>query len=545
MKSRIFLSALLCLWGVGAWAQTERPNQASHQLEIRRTLNEVRLDGVLDEPDWQQTPVATDFWEKDPRDGILAERQTEARVMYDDQFLYVGIICYDDSTRHVIQNLKRDVDYFDGDAVAILLDPMNEASNGFMFGVNPEGVQMEALLAGSSGDGNYNENWDNIWFAEATVSPDRWIVEMAIPFTTLRFNPTAKTWGLNFLRNDIKHNQFHVWAPVPRQFWGIDLGYAGQLLWDNPPPGAGSNISLIPYINGAASQTFEEGKANASQSNFDAGIDAKIAITSSLNLDLTVNPDFSQVDVDVQQTNLTRFDLFFPERRNFFLENSDLFANFGIPPVRPFFSRRIGLSEDGSPIPVRYGARLTGNLNENLRIGIMDVQTAGATQTDPGQNYLTVAATHRIWDRSSLRAMFINRQELGGEGADNKNYTRNLDLEFNYQSADGTWQGWSTYHHSFRHGITDEQGYWNTGFAYTKPNFNGLVDIVTVQDNYFADVGFVNRVENYDAERDTVIRKGYHIVFVPLNLTLLPKVDWLQNLNFYWKMLFSSIATRA
>jgi hypothetical protein len=239
-------------------AQTERPNQQTHQLAITRLVGTITLDGKLDEAGWQRVEVADHFWEKDPRDDVQARYQTEARLTYDDRFLYVGITCYDDSTENIIQTLKRDAGYWDSDAIAILLDPVNEASNGFMFGVNPLGVQMEALLGGSSGDGNFNNNWDNIWFAETSQGIDYWTVEMAIPFTTLRYEANATVWGLNFLRNDAKRNQFHTWAPVPRQFWGIDLGYAGQLVWDERPPVANSNISIIPYASGNVQADFEE-----------------------------------------------------------------------------------------------------------------------------------------------------------------------------------------------------------------------------------------------------------------------------------------------
>ncbi|MEM1215890.1 MAG: DUF5916 domain-containing protein [Bacteroidota bacterium] len=521
---------LVFLLPLSTIAQDQRPNQETHQLSIQRLPEgaKIVLDGLLDEAVWQTTDVATNFWEKDPRDGVQAERPTEARLTYDDQFLYVAIKCFDEDAGHIISTLKRDVGYWQGDAVAILLDPVNEATNGFMFGVSPAGVQTEALLGGGSGDGNYNGNWDNIWYAEAATHTDHWAVEMAIPFKTLRFEAGSTTWGLNFLRNDTQHNQFHVWAPVPRQFWGIDLGYAGQLRWDVAPPVANGNVALIPYALGAVGEDFEE---NTNLENLQTGADAKIALSPSLNLDLTVNPDFSQVDVDVQVTNLTRFSIFFPERRNFFLENSDLFSNFGIPPLRPFFSRRIGLDEDGQPVPILFGARLTGNATENLRIGLMNVQTR-ANENQAAQNYLTAAFNQRIFQRSSISGMFINRQAFTDGSLSNTDYTRNADLELNLQSADGTWEGWAGYHQSLRKNINNANAYWNAGGAYTGANMNFVFDYVSVGENYFADVGFVNRIDNYDAVRDTTIREGYKILWSPLRFTLLPKADWIQNLNF-------------
>ncbi|MEL6970791.1 MAG: DUF5916 domain-containing protein [Bacteroidota bacterium] len=529
--SRLSLVMVSCLLSVQLFAQSERPNQSSHRLDIQRANSEIRLDGVLDEAAWKAAAVAGDFWEKDPRDDVKSVVQTEGRLTYDDQFLYVAITCFDTSTNHVIQTLKRDVGYWDSDAVAITLDPINEAANGFMFGVNPLGVQMEALLGGGSGPGNWNNNWDNIWYAETAQYEDRWVVEMAIPFKTLRYEAGAKIWGINFLRNDAKRNRFHVWAPIPRQFWGIDQGYSGQLVWDKEPPVASGNVAIIPYISGQFQQDMEAEVPDEKEEWLgQAGVDAKIALSPSLNLDLTVNPDFSQVDVDVQQTNLTRFNLFFPERRNFFLENSDMFTSFGIPPARPFFSRRIGLDEDGQAVPITFGARLTGNVTDDLRIGVLGVQTK-ANDVQAGQNYFTAAFSQRVLERSSIRGMFINRQAFANGEFSDTDYNRNADLEFNYQSADGSIEGWAGYHHAFRQGVDDKQVFWNTGGAYTGANFNFLVDYVTVGENYFADVGFVNRLENYDAVRDTTIRRGYKILYTPLNFTLLPQVDWLQNLN--------------
>lgn len=533
-----YLTFLACLISTVALAQKERPNQASHQISIKRAAGQIQLDGELSEDTWQKAALATGFWEKDPRDGVKAVVQTEARLTYDDQFLYVALTCYDTSQDHIIQTLKRDAGYWDSDGIAITLDPINEATNGFMFGVNPLGVQMEALLGGGSGDGNWNNNWDNIWFAETQQYEDHWTVEMAIPFKTLRYEAGKTEWGINFLRNDAKRNQFHVWAPIPRQFWGIDQGYSGKLIWDAAPPVAKGNVAIIPYLSGAYQQDQEaEAPEEVDQLVGQAGVDAKIALSPSLNLDLTINPDFSQVDVDVQQTNLTRFSLFFPERRNFFLENSDMFTSFGIPPVRPFFSRRIGLDQDGQAVPITFGARLTGNVTDDLRIGVLGVQTQ-ANDVQDGQNYVTAAFSQRVLERSTIRGMFINRQAFADGEFSSTDYNRNADLEFNYQSADGSLEGWTGYHHAFREGITDKQSFYNVGGAYTAPNYNFVVDFVSVGENYFADVGFVNRIENYDAIRDTTLRRGYKIIYTPFNLTLLPQVDWMQNLNLQFENAF-------
>lgn len=510
--------ALLCCFG-RSYGQNNNPNQESHEMRIKRAAGPIRLDGVIDEADWAAADVATDFWQKQPRDDIRAGLRTEMRVTYDDQFLYVAATCFD-STNHVIATLKRDIGFWDGDAVAVVLDPLNEATTGFMFGASPYGVQTEVLLGGGSGSENYSSEWDNRWFVEAKRYQDHWTVEMAIPFKTLRYEAGKSSWGINFFRNDMKNNRLDTWAPIPRQFWVIDLGYTGKLLWDEAPKKVNGNISVIPYVN--TSQTKGFGAEEAADYNFAAGMDAKIALTPALNLDLTINPDFSQVEVDQQVTNLTRFSIFLPERRTFFLENSDIFTNYGNPLVRPFFSRRIGLDEDGRAVPIDFGARLTGNITGSTRIGLLNAQTR-ATADQLAQNYTAFSFNQRLFKRSTLKGTFTNRQSFEEGKLLNDDYGRNAGLEFQYQSQDGAWQGWGTYHQAFTPQTYDDQQFYTVGGSYTGGVFSATLDWVKVGTNYSAEVGFVNRLENYDAIRDTSIRLGYRLLYLPLEWTFVPK----------------------
>lgn len=500
-------------------AQNNNPNQESHQIRIKRASSAITLDGKLEEAVWKEAEVATDFMQKQPRDDIKAGLRTEMRVTYDDQFLYVAATCFD-STNHVVATLKRDIGFWDGDAVAVVLDPLNEATTGFMFGASPYGVQTEVLLGGGSGPENYSREWDNRWYVEVQRYLDRWTVEMAIPFKTLRYEAGKTSWGINFTRNDKKNNRLDTWAPVPRQFWVIDLGYTGKMIWDAAPKKLTSNIAAIPYVNVSQNKDFEAGEP--ANNSLAAGMDAKIALTSSLNLDLTINPDFSQVEVDQQVTNLTRFSIFLPERRTFFLENSDIFTNFGNPLIRPFFSRRIGLDEGGRAVPIDFGARLTGNITGSTRIGLLNAQTR-ATTDQLAQNYTALSFNQRVFQRSTLKGTFTNRQSFD-EGAQVKgDYGRNAGLEFEYQSLDGAWQGWGTYHQAFKPEFQDEQQFWTVGGSYTGAVFSSTLDWVNVGTNYSADVGFVNRLENYDAIRDTSVRLGYRLLFFPLQWTFVPK----------------------
>ena len=496
--------------------------QEEYQLHIKKAKATIKLDGVTDESDWADAEGATNFWLKFPRDDERAAHKTLVKMTYDDHFLYVNATIYD-SIPLIAQSLKRDSRIRESDGLGIMLDPMNKKTNGFYFTVTSYNVQADDQLSAYN-FGELSFSWDNKWFSETKVYGDHYVIEMAIPFKTLRYDKNNLRWGLNFIRSDKKSNEFHTWTRVPANFPTQDLGYFGVLVWDAPPPPPGSNIALIPYITGGISENKEENSPVRTKTN--AGFDAKVALSSSMNLDLTVNPDFSQVEVDQQVTNLSRFSIFFPERRNFFLENSDLFAEYGIPPIRPFYSRRIGLDPKGQTIPILGGARLTGNLSERTRVGIMSMQTK-ATADYAGQNYSAVTVMQQVHTRSLIKAYFFNRQ--GFEDKSHKftdpqeKYGRNAGIESSFTSTNGRWQAWYGYHHSMKEGMKKERAYMDFGGGYTGNKFSSIIDIGQLGKNYYADMGFVNRVENYDALRDTVIRLGFWQYFNENSLQLNPK----------------------
>ncbi|MBT6439737.1 MAG: carbohydrate binding family 9 domain-containing protein, partial [Flavobacteriales bacterium] len=308
MKNYVLIIALLfSLTSVG---QEEKPN-----LSIKKAKGEINLDGVLDEHDWNDAEIAKDFYQQFPYDTSLAQTKTEVRITYDENFIYVGAICFDElDGKYVIQSLKRDFSYPISDAFAVFLDPFGDQTNGFSFAVNPMGVQREGLLQ-NGGSRGVTTAWDNKWFSKVTRDQNKWIVEMAIPFKTIRYNEGIPIWGINFSRNDLKRNENSAWSPVPRNFNIATMAFSGKLNWDEAPKKAGVNLSIIPYGITGYSADFDNDTSNF---NLNGGLDAKVAVTSSLNLDITINPDFSQVEVDAQQTNLTRFNLFYPEKRQFF-----------------------------------------------------------------------------------------------------------------------------------------------------------------------------------------------------------------------------------
>ncbi len=331
----------------------------------------------------------------------------------------------------------------------MFIDPFDDQTNGFAFGTYSAGAQWDGMMYRG---GSVDLNWDNKWVSAVKNYDNRWILELAVPFKSIRYKKGITRWGINFSRLDLKTTEKSSWAPVPRQFPTASLAYSGILVWDQPPPSVGSNISLIPYTLGGLTKNYEN--RNPSDYRKDIGMDAKIALTSSLNLDLTVNPDFSQVEVDRQVTNLDRFELFFPERRQFFLENGDLFANFGYSSIRPFFSRRIGLG-----VPIRFGARLSGKPDKNWRLGVMDMQTGGVDNTGlPAQNFTVAAVQRRVFSRSNIGLIFINKQSLNySPGHDTtkpvySSYNRNIGLEYNLASPNNKISGKAMFLKSFTPG---------------------------------------------------------------------------------------------
>ncbi|MBC7919809.1 MAG: carbohydrate binding family 9 domain-containing protein [Ferruginibacter sp.] len=489
---------LLCLTSLPLAAQKKN---AFYQLPIRQATSTIRIDGVADERAWQEAAPATDFRMVLPMDTGAARVRTEVRMAYDDQNLYFLARCYHALPGpYMVESLRRDFSFSKNDNFLLFMDPFDDQTNGFSFGANAVGAQWDGLMYEGS---KVDLSWDNKWTSVVKNYADQWILEAAIPFKTLRYKKGIVQWGINFSRLDLKTTEKSSWAPVPRQFPTASLAYSGTLVWDRPPPTAGPNVSVIPYALGGLTRSYANATPVASR--WDGGVDAKVAITSSLNLDLTVNPDFSQVEVDRQVTNLDRFELFFPERRQYFLENGDLFSNFGYPTIRPFFSRRIGLG-----VPIRFGARLSGKLDKNWRIGVMNMQTGKESQPNPAgsalpawqhpaQNFTVVALQRRVFARSNIGAIFIDKESLNHQpGADPKQpvysrYNRNAGLEYNLASSNNLWTGKVLLLKSFSPGKAGRDVTHAANLQYASRQWNLIWQHQYVGRDYNAEVGYVPR----------------------------------------------------
>ena len=466
-------------------------------LRINKATGPIIVDGEINEPDWKLSDSVGDFFLNFPFDTSFATNHTEVFVTYDEQNLYIAAKCFDPTPdKCVIQSLKRDFSYPVTDAFAVYIDPFMDKTNGFNFTVSPVGVQREGSIDGGGMFG-VTTAWDNKWFSEVHCFEDRWEVEMAIPFKTIRYKKGMDTWRINFSRNDLKINENSSWIPVPRGYNIATLAYTGLLKWDAPPPKTGTNISLIPYVLGRADLDYIN---DTKKPGWNAGGDAKFVLTPAMNLDLTINPDFSQVEVDRQVTNLSRFELFFPERRQFFIENSDLFSNFGFRAIRPFFSRRIGLSS-GNAIPIYAGARLSGKLSKNLRVGLLNMQTAPLDKIlQPGENYTVAVFNQKIFNRSNIAGIFVNRQKFDGAKPNGSDYNRVIGLDYNLQSKNNKWAGKFFYHYSFDN-LSKRKKMANAAWLqYQTPKWTIMYNHEEVQKNYNAEVGYVPRKQYFRIE---------------------------------------------
>ena len=424
--------ALLCSILFWACIDGYSQNQPGSELHIKKAKGSITLDGQLDEADWQTADVAGDWYMNYPVDTLSAPLQTEARFTFDDEFFYASFVCYDDETPDIVNSLRRDFAYDLNDNVGFVLGPYNDKLNGFFFVITPAGVQMEGTVTGGgTSDNSFSSFWDNKWYSKVVRYPDKWIAEMAIPFKSFRYKSNIREWNISMDRWELKKNRKTSWVRTPIQFISASFPYGGQLIWDDPIPPAKTNISFIPYVT-ANTSSNREVEPTEQMSDFQVGFDAKVAVTPSLNLDITVNPDFSQVEVDDQIINLTRFEFQFPERRQFFLENSDLFDLAGFPGARPFFSRRIGLARDSSglfrQVPISYGARLSGSLSKNWRLSVLNMQTKEDLSIGlPAQNYTVAALQRNFWAQSNITFSVVNKQSFGVEPGDtSKFFSQNI-----------------------------------------------------------------------------------------------------------------------
>ena len=416
--------APLVLSGSGTVSDASLPPSERYRVTPVRVEDGPRIDGRLDEEAWLRAAVVDDFVQQEPSEGDPATERTVVRLLYDAGALYLGVEAYDTDPEGVIATeMRRDSPrLLDEDNFQVILDTFHDRRSGYMFVTSPLGAKLEQQVA-EEGEGgwrgrnstNINVNWDGVWDVAARRTPDGWVAEIAIPMVTLRFPRTERqVWGVNFMRNIRRKNEQVFWAPVSKEYTLTRVSLAGTMTGISGVT-RGLDLRVTPYALAGGRQD-RDGGVRARAGFDDYGLDVKYGVASGLNLDLTLNTDFAQVEVDEQQVNLTRFPLFFPEKRDFFLENAGMF-NVGAHGTGRgrmadlFFTRRIGLSETGQPIPIIGGARLTGKVDRH-NVAAMNITTGSFGS--PGDNFFIGRYSRDILARSKIGGIVVNKEAVGG-----------------------------------------------------------------------------------------------------------------------------------
>ncbi len=453
MIAAVAVLALAVFAAPVALAQSTDLGPARRAARAARTEAAPRVDGALDDPAWASAPAISGFVQHEPFEGRPASERTEVRILYDHDAIYLGAWLYDSDPSGIVRGeTRRDARVDDTDAFLIVFDTYHDRQNAFVFGTTPAGIEYDGqVVREGTGSGiqssrqqagataGFNLNWDGSWKVATSADGRGWYAEFRIPFATLRYRQGgAQTWGLNLARHIRRRNEQAFWSPVGRQFTLWRISSAGTLVGMEAP--VQRTVQFTPFSLGSTSRDYTSAAPIAEECarlscRFEMGSyagdvafggDAKIGLAPSLTLDLTYNTDFAQVEVDEQQVNLTRFNLFFPEKRPFFLENAGTFsvgssALGGGQAVEMFFSRRIGIGPDGVLVPIVGGGRLTGKLG-GLTMGLLDIQTDDVPGVVPANNYAVGRLVRELPNRSRIGAMVINRAATSLDGDYNRTY---------------------------------------------------------------------------------------------------------------------------
>ncbi|NOT43793.1 MAG: carbohydrate binding family 9 domain-containing protein [Acidobacteria bacterium] len=488
--------SLLLSGAAGAFAQ-----QPAAPADIeRRTMDAVVmqgdesivLDGRLDEGVWSRAVPASDFIQVDPANGQPATEPTEVRVVYNSRALYIGVICFDsEPDRWLGYQRRRDEFLASDDRFMWTIDTFLDARSGYFFEMNPSGLMADSLF-GVNGD---NRPWDGIWNARVVLSEVGWTIEIEIPFRTLNFNPNSDTWGINFQRTVRRKNEDSIWMGWARNQGLRRMATAGRVTGIRNVT-QGNGLDVKPYGLFTAQSAPGRGDT-ATRGDASAGIDLFYNPTPLLRANLTVNTDFAQTEVDQRQVNLTRFSLFFPERRDFFLDGA-IFFDFGSPTnddlrVNPFFSRRIGLTGGGEPQPIDFGTKVTGQIG-GQDVGLLHVQTG--EEGDVNSEAFTVARVKRRMLQQSYVGAMYTRRDVRGLDLD-ASQTIGLDARFATNTFAGS-QNLSVaawFLNASQPGVSSETSAFGAIIDYPNDRWNANFDMRELQRNFNPSVGFITRTD--------------------------------------------------
>jgi hypothetical protein len=531
MLLRVLLSMFI-VFSLNAIAQNKKVN-------VSYITEEIKLDAVLNEASWYKKKPATDFWQYFPTDTLQAINQTEITMLFDDHNLYLGIKVYSSGNNYIIPSLKRDFRAGGSDNITLLFDTYNDGSNAFLFGTNPDGVMREALVSGGGKElRGFTSSWDTKWESVTKQYDDYYISEWEIPLSAFKYKEGETRWRFNSYMFDTQSNERTTWIQIPQNQFIFNLAFMDDMVFEKPLGKSKTPISIIPYINTIAINDYEENKEFF---ELKAGGDAKISISNSLNLDITVNPDFSQVEADQVVTNLTRFEVNLPEKRQFFIENSDLFADFGNSlDANPFFSRRIGIAKDTTDAYIENdiigGVRLSGKINTNFRVGLLNIQTKNDSENEIGGNNNTVLALQqKVFSRSNVSFLFINRQDTSNKDfiiAEEK-YNRVVGIDYNLANIDNSWNGKFYAHKSFTPNLDSKNYSTGTRLDYSSKKWRFKASGLYIGGNFKSDLGFIRRTDIFKIDP-----KAEYLLFPKQgkinrhNFNVVPIIVWKPELNF-------------
>ncbi|WP_034060619.1 DUF5916 domain-containing protein [Lacinutrix jangbogonensis] len=459
----------------------------------------IDIDGEFNEHVWKQIPENTNFYNYLPTDIGLAENQTSVKLFHNGEYLFVSATYFDSTEKTRVSTLKRDTSIFLSDSFVMILDTQNQDQNGYFFAINSLGNQTDGIVGRSNSGYNLSFSWNTVWEAKTKLNGKKKQYEIAIPLKALNFNKENAVFGVQFYMRDIKNNSWTILKNVKRNYANFDLRFTEKFAVENLPNKSTSRFTVTPSITINHQNDIDE---DIDETTLKPSLDVQYNVTSSLKLDATIHPDFSQIDVDQQVTNLTRFFVFFPERRNFFLENSDLFSNLGVTGVNPFYSRRIGANSD-----IQFGLKLSGNITPKTRIGVLNVQT-DKDKDIASENYGVLVGEQQLSNNITATGYLINRQETNVlEFVDE--YNRVSGINLNYKSNNNRWIGLANFGKSFNDEIDGENNFYHAGIWYNKRGLEWSLAIKDIGKNYITDVGFVPRLNTFDAINGVIVREGY------------------------------------
>ena len=492
------LFLILLLNAVGANGHAESHD---YQIKAHRTYESIEIDGDLTEDDWQHAELIDEFVQIEPYEGEISSQPMEVRILYDTENIYFGFTCFDSEISKLVANeMRRDSrDLHENDTVFLILDTYDDKRSGFFFRVNALGAIQDRAVT-NSGD-TLNRDWDAVVECKSKINDTYWTSELSIPFSQLRFKQSDQiVWGMNTGRELARNQEEVIWVPVPASYGGMAKYRTANLgrlvgISDVAPS---RNLEVLPYVLPGVTQINENDAGLETDGKFKMGVDVKYGITSNLTADVTYNTDFAQVEADEEQVNLTRFSLFFPEKRPFFLEGAGLF-DFGIPrssyrrppPMLLFYSRRIGLAE-GNAIPIIFGGKASGKVG-SYGVGFLNVLTDefhdANTEDDPldvpRTNYSVMRITKDVASGSRIGMIAVNKDEIG-------DYNRAGGFDFEYRPNDsmdvrGMWS------RTFEPGLSGQNNAWYLGSNWRSNRFRLEGSYTDIAEDFNPAVGYVRR----------------------------------------------------